>query len=310
MVRKLMAGLTVAVAVAAGCASSGSSSYCAGGTCVPEGGFSDAGYDGPVTCGDRRCDGTETCITCSLDCGQCPACPLAPTCSDALGAPANPMPRPDLYQGTSAPDAGADAGPPPSELPGTDGCQDAQLRMRLVSIETYAGGATIFCIVDGNDGSTSEVAITPMTGSLGDNQSFYFDPATSMFWGQTGLHPTTDNLTITYNCFTVVDNSAWSAALMALGQAAMQAGGIAGPYGWAFGAASAGAQAAAAAIMASNGAKLTFNAQQTIAKGELMDLTNGRMWKLRESGGGLLSMWDWELTVESWGCAFGVAPPP
>jgi hypothetical protein len=307
MFGRLLAALAVGVIGAVGCANSGATtpSSCSGDGCA-DAAFGN-GEGGPAQCGNGVCDASEDCLSCPLDCGQCPACALAPSCSNALGAPANPAPRPDLYQGDSAPDAGADASVP-DQLPGTDGCENAQLRMRVVAIETYSGGGTIFCIVDGNDGSTSEVAITPQTKALGNNETFFFDPANSMFWGQTALHTTTNDLTITYNCFNVVDNSAWSAALNALGQAAQQAGGIAGPYGWAFGVASAGAQAAAAAIQASNGAKLTLNAQQTIPKGELLDLTNGRTWKVRETGGGFLSGWDWELTLESWGCAFGVPP--
>jgi hypothetical protein len=302
-----VAGALAAVTAPAGCAASSRSTgaSCAGAWCADAGEQLDApGNDGPTTCGDGRCAGGETCLSCSLDCGQCPACALAPSCSNALGAPSNPTPRPDLDQGVALPDAGTDAGVP-SALPGADGCQNPQLRMRIVDITTYSGSGTTFCIVDANDGATSEVAITPQSKALSDGETFYFDPATSMFWGQTGLHTTTNNLTITYNCFLVVDNSAWSSALQALGQASQQAGGIAGPYGWAFGVASAGAQAAAAAINATNGAKLKLNAQQTIDKSELLDLTNGRVWSIRKSGGGWLDGWNWQIDVESWGCALG-----
>jgi hypothetical protein len=133
-----------------------------------------------------------------------------------------------------------------------------------------------------------------------------------VFWGQKALHATTNNLTITYNCFLVVDNTAWAATLKALGNAAQQAGGIAGPYGWVFGAGSAAAQAAAAALQANNGNDLKFNAQQTIAKTELLDLTNGREWTVRETGGscvlGIGDCWDWQISVVSWGCAAGTTP--
>jgi hypothetical protein len=240
--------------------------------------------------------------TFDAEAGPAAACALAPSCANALGAPSHPTPRPDLDQGL--PDAGTDASIP-SSVPGVDGCQDAQLRMRVESVTTYAGGAQIYCIVTATDGATSEAAITTKTKSLGNGETDYFDPQSAMFWGQAALHRTTDNLTITYNCLEVVDNAVWSSALQALGAAAMQAGGVAGPYGWAFGAASAGAQAAAAALQAASGDKLVFNTQQTIDRSELLDLTNGRTWALRKSGGGWPYQWDWEIAIESWGCANG-----
>jgi hypothetical protein len=278
------------------------------------------GDSGPPTCGDGVCNGKETCISCSLDCGQCEACPLAPTCSNALGEPTSPTPRPDLDQGLA--DAGADADAHvvvPSSMPGDDGCENPQLRMRIESITTNSGSGTTVCMVEATDGSTSEVATTSETGDLSDGQTFYFDPGTSVFWGQNALHTTTNNLTITYNCFLVVDNSAWAATLTALGSAAKSAGGIAGPYGWVFGAGSAAAAAAAAALQANSGNDLMLNAQQTIAKTELLDLTNGRVWTIRKTGGSCSlggscgscdlgangSCWDWQIDVESWGCAAG-----
>lgn len=43
--------------------------------------YGDGGFDGnepegapPPSCGDGKCDGSETCQTCALDCGTCPGC--------------------------------------------------------------------------------------------------------------------------------------------------------------------------------------------------------------------------------------------
>jgi hypothetical protein len=290
----------------------------------------DAGEDGAVSlpaiptpeagaavCGDGACSGGETCEICSLDCGLCPACTLAPSCSEAVGLPVSPTPRSDLDIGESAVDAGPDASVP-SALPGTDGCQDAQLSLRVAQITAYSGGGQIYCIISSTDGVWSDAALTGRTKDLGSGESYAFDPTSSIFWGGTGVgdggtgatafHATSDNLTITYNCFLVVDNSAWTAALNALAGAAQGAGGIAGPYGWAFGAGSAAAAAAAAAVNAASGDDLKLNGQQTIAKSELLDLTNGRTWHVRQSGGDILTKWDWELEIESWGCAAGAVP--
>src|SRR4051812_12666135 len=44
----------------------------------------DAGPDAtvePSICGDLACTGDETCVTCPNDCGQCPVCNAAPSCS-------------------------------------------------------------------------------------------------------------------------------------------------------------------------------------------------------------------------------------
>jgi hypothetical protein len=232
-----------------------------------------------------------------------------------VGDPSSPTPRPDLDQGLA--DAGADGGvdaSAPYSMPGQDGCENPELRLRIERITTNTGGGTTVCMVEATDGATSEVATTSVTGDLSSGQTFYFDPGTSIFWGQNGLHTTTNNLTITYNCFLVTNDATWTAALNALGQAAQQAGGIAGPYGWAFGAGAAAAKAAAAALQANNGNSLTLNAQQTIPKSELLDLTNGRVWTIRETGGtcvlGIGDCWEWQIDVESWGCAKGNGERP
>jgi hypothetical protein len=315
----------VVVSLAAGCGASSTTGM--GGNSAPDAG-EDTGSTplpaiptpeaGPAVCGDGACSGGESCETCSLDCAVCPACTLAPSCSEAVGLPVNPTPRLDLYLGESV-DAGLDASVP-SALPGNDGCQDAQLSLRVAQITAYSGGGQIYCIISSTDGVWSDAALTGRTKDLGSGESYAFDPTSSIFWGGTGggdggggagtttFHTTSDNLTITYNCFLVVDNAAWTAALNALAGAAQSAGGIAGPYGWAFGAGSAAAAAAAAAVNAASGDDLKLNGQQTIAKSELLDLTNGRTWHVRQGGGNILTKWDWELEIESWGCAAGAIP--
>jgi hypothetical protein len=305
------AGAFIGVVMASGCGAAGTGAQAGAGS-------GDAGQSattpslpvaeaGAPICGDSACAASETCETCSLDCGQCPACPSAPSCSEAVGIPVSPLPRLDLDIGESV-DAGPE-GSAPSELPGSDGCQNAQLSLRISQITTYSGGGQIYCIVSSSDGVSSEAALTGKTKDLGSGESYSFDPTSSVFWGQTGLHMTSDNLTITYNCFLVVNNSGWAAALSALAGAAQSAGGVAGPYGWAFGVGSVAAAAAAAAVNAASGDDLKLNGQQTISKSELLDLTNGRVWNVRESGGDIFSKWDWELQIESWGCAAGSAPP-
>ena len=254
--------------------------------------------DGGHVCGDSRCDNGETCTTCPGDCGACKKCPAAPSCTDAVGVPSNPTPRPDLFQTTV--DAGAlEAGAP---LMSSE-CLAPQLRMRIESIKANKGGGELYCIVNASDGATSEVAITQKTKSLNDGETNFFDPSVALYWGQKDLRPTTNNLTITYNCF-VVKTDAYSKVVKAAGDSAIMAGGVAGPYGWAFGLGGVAANVAAAALAAAAGDELRLNAQQVIDKSELLDLTNGRTWMIRKGGGcGLLCNWDWEVHVQSWGCA-------
>jgi len=307
-----VSAFAMAVGVSAACGASGSNaSGDPGDTNASDAAtaFQTDAATGPGACGDHTCNTNENCASCSIDCGQCPACTLAPSCSDALGIPSSPSPRLDLDLGIKE-DAGPEGGKPKPALPGQDGCEDAQLRLRLQSITTANGGGVIYCIVSATDGVSAEVALTGKTGDLGDGETSAFDPGSAVFWGQgAGLHTTTNNLTITYDCFKVVDNSAWASALGALSKAANDAGAtIGGPYGWAFGATSAASAAAAAAVTATNGDDHLFNAQQTIDKSELLDLTNGRTWSIDKNGGGLFSKWDWQIAIESWGCAAGSPP--
>jgi len=251
-------------------------------------------------CGDSICNNNETCLTCQQDCGPCPACAAAPSCTDSLGVPSSTNHRYDLdINAASTPDLGGASDGGPS---GND-CGDAQLRLRIAKVSVSKGGGELYCIVSATDGAKSEVALTTKTKSLGDNDAHYFDPTVAVFWGQKDLSKTTDNLTITYDCFKV-GSDAWAKALQALSDAAMKAGGIAGPYGWAFGAGSAAAAAAAAAAASASGDEHRFNAQQTIDRKTLLDLTNGRTWDVRQTGGcGVFCSFDWTVTVESWGCA-------
>lgn len=255
---------------------------------------------GPGTCGDGKCNSNETCRACAQDCGECPKCPLAPSCTDAVGVPANPTLRGDLSQPPVTTDGGAsDAGSPV----GDGVCQDPELRLRIEKIVAHKGGGQIYCVVSATDGATSEAAITQKTKSLGDGETNYFDATTGLYWGQKDLHRTTNNLTVTFNCF-LVKSDAWAKVLKAMGDTATQLGGTPTPYGWAFGLGGIAANAASAGIQAGAGDDLRFNAQQTIDRKDLLDLTNGRTWSIRKGGGcGLFCDWDWEVFVQSWGCA-------
>lgn len=262
---------------------------------------------GPRGCGDGVCEGLETCRSCGVDCGACEKCAYAPACEGAEGVPTQVSVRTDLVQ----PPPRGEISPPE---PAPDGaCYDAELRVRIQKIKVYRGSGDAYCIIEANDGKESEVAITMKTGELKDNQEFFFPVGQGVLWGQKELKTTTNNLTLTYNCYNAVDNSAWAAALKALGDTAASVGGSAvggaSPYGWAFGLGGAAANAASAAITAAQKDQRRIQFQQTIGREQLLDLTNGRSWTImREDDGGTFGWgnWKWEITIQSWGCSAAV----
>lgn len=268
---------------------------------------------GPGKCGDGVCNlgFGEDCSNCPDDCGQCPKCPYAPSCTEAVGAPINPMPEANLDYPHGGPWTGDYGG-----VQHPISCGQPKLRIRISKILANKNdGEAIYCIVQASDGVQSGVAITNKTGGLNDGQSYFFDPSVGVFWGQKDLALSNNNITVTYNCVQV-KKDAWGGVLMAAGMAAGQAGSFAGPYGWAFGLGDIGLQAAGAALAATAGDNNLFNAQQVIDKNELLDLTNGKSWTV-EAGGGKCGGFagigthacDYTLTVESWGCADGKPVP-
>src|SRR5436309_1795197 len=104
----------------AGCGASGSddvfNSQCAQGDCDGGAPALNENEAGAPRCDDGVCSkDTETCRTCPRDCGECPTCEFAPSCTDAVGVPSHPTLRPDLNQGVDAP--ASDAGDGGTTLP-------------------------------------------------------------------------------------------------------------------------------------------------------------------------------------------------
>ncbi len=268
---------------------------------------------GPGVCGDGVCNlgFGEDCTMCPEDCGQCPKCPYAPSCTEAVGAPINPTPEANLNYPNGGPWAGDYGG---DQQPMS--CGPAKLRIGITKILANKNdGQSIYCIVQATDGVASGAAITNKTGGLNDGDSYSFDPSVGVFWGQKDLAVSKNNMTITYNCVQV-NKDVWGAVLMAAGMAAGQAGQFGGAYGWAFGLGDVGLQAAGAALAATAGDDNLFNAQQVVDKNELLDMTNGKTWTITAGGGscgGFIGIGthacQYTLTVESWGCADGKPVP-
>lgn len=290
-----------------------------------------------AVCGDDVCSPGETCVACPTDCGQCPACNAAPSCSKGVALPSQPTTL--SFDELSGNINAATVGVPEGGFPVPESCGGAQLRLRIRRIEVGHQGKQVwlptgtldgspqsyYCLIQASDGvivgeegntnGTVEVALTKATASIPDNGGADFGPADSIFWGQAGPRLTQNNLTVTYSCFQQKDpgSDSWSAVLSAAGEAAGSAAG-AGPYGWAFGLAGVALQTAAAAVDAAQqqGDWHMFDVTQTIDQSWLLQLTNGHVWSFTRGGGEAAFQYPWSVTlyVESWGCADAKTPPP
>jgi len=268
------------------------------------------------SCGDGTCNGKETCVTCPDDCGACPACDLAPTCTGASSVPADATALASFDNDTqSVYSSGVDAG-----AGGSANCSDPLLKMRVSEIQIHKNGASsgveMFCVVQADDGQSSELMVTPDYMNLNDNNpALILSPSAGTFWGEAvnGVKLSQFNITVTYQCYMVLQPDAFQNALNAIAGVAGAAAAIPGnPYGWAFGIGGAAAAAAAAATAAGSGASVLLSVQQTIDASSLLSLTNGRTWVIEQTGSTKLDgdcgffggcNWDWEVDVEAWGCA-------
>jgi hypothetical protein len=292
------------------------------GACVECTSFFDAGNgtggsDAAPMCGDNECNGTENCVNCPADCGECPACSLAPSCTGASSVPSSPEALASFNNnGQTMYTSGVGLGMPP----GSTDCSDPLLKMRVSQVVIHKNGDPgslhLFCLVQADDGQSSQLMLTPDWMNISDNNPpLILSPAQGTFWGEAtnGIKLSQFNITVTYQCFMELQPSALQNALMAISQFAGAAAAIPGnPYGWAFGVGGAAAAAAAAAAATGSGATPLLNVQQTIDQSSLLTLTNGRTWVIEQTGSttadgqcGFFGScdWDWELDVEAWGCA-------
>src|SRR5206468_1249049 len=84
-------------------------------------------------CGENVCSDSESCLMCPNNCGECPACNAAPSCSDGTALPSKTLKLP--FDVLSAPVSDADGGVPDGRFPASDECGGAQLRIRISRIE-------------------------------------------------------------------------------------------------------------------------------------------------------------------------------
>jgi hypothetical protein len=272
---------------------------------------------GPAVCGDGVCQSPETCDTCPADCGMCPACAFSPSCTGASSVPANPM---ALASFNNAGQTMFSSGMGFTDPGAVAACSYPLLKMRLAQVVVHKNGTPgkldLFCIVSADDGQSSQLVATQLFMGLSDNNApLVILPGAGTFWGNAinGVKLSQFNVTVTYQCYMVLQPSALQNALMAIaGYSGMIAGIPGNPYGWAFGLGGAAAAAAAAASAIGMGAVPLLDVQQTINSDALLKLTNGYTWSIEQKGtttaNGHCNVfsscdWDWELGIEAWGCA-------
>jgi hypothetical protein len=174
----------------------------------------------------------------------------------------------------------------------------------------------LYCVISASDGYTSQITVTSPTKDMKDGDSFEWDPNGAIVWGgKLGekanalgdeLRETRNNLTITYNCFRTNNTEGAAKVAATVADSAREAGAVGGSYGWAFGIGSVAADLIAGALDAAKGDTHVLNETRTIEGKHLLDLTNARSFSVREANDQLQPIWDrwdWELTMQAWGCA-------
>lgn len=196
---------------------------------------------------------------------------------------------------------------------GTEECGAPLFRVRLAQVTTVRVHSTtndqVYCAVTAESNAGDEVAVTPATSNLGKGDSYQYTIANGIVWGNAGPRAPKGPLRLTYDCFEQDDPDGAKNLLEAIGTAAGSVGSIPGmPYGWAFGVGGA-VLSGVGTIIGQNKDDHIFNATQTIAAEDQLELTKGAYWTVSRGGDQTIGRWQWDLRMEIWGCAeYGVLP--
>jgi len=260
---------------------------------------------GPPVCGDVVCelDRGEDCLTCPLDCGECPTCDLAPTCTGAMALPTSAVPLEDCNNGDRINYAcGTEIGLPASE---TD-CTDPQLRVRIREIEIRRDDLIktgFYCVVTAEDGSHSELLLSRRQEVASGTSVWPMPLAESVFWGQGDLYRSISNLTLTYECYLSPDASEYEQLFDEVSDSAADVADDGDGYGWVFGTVSVAGAIIAAALGTMSDERI-LAVQQTIDAGALLELTNSRTWTIEHHDDSIWpNAYDVVLRIQAWGCA-------
>lgn len=218
---------------------------------------------------------------------------------------AHPEPRP-----TANPTGAAELAASPAVAHGgvAQPCENPRLRIRVAQLdvpEEYddVTNDEIYCLIAAEGTESSELRLTPVTAPIDEGGSHAFALAEGVVWGQQDLSAPKGNLALTYNCIESDDLSIYNGLIDAIGDAAEQAGGVAGDSGWVFDAVGIFSDLLPS-VLSLDGDDQLFNAFQIIPEDMHLSLTQGAYWMVRRSyeGGAFESNWDWQLRMEIWGC--------
>ncbi len=193
-------------------------------------------------------------------------------------------------------------------------CLPPRLRMRVAKLimheeEEDIPNDVVYCAIISEAETAAELRLLAPTPPLDEGEEHTYALTEGVIWGQDNdVVDPGGNMIITYNCFEQDSVEGWQALLEAVGDAADGLGGLPGDLGWIFPSIGALAELIGAALSFESDDHL-FNASQIIPKELHLEMTNGRWWGVRQSGKAGLSDWDWELRIESWGCADNGAAP-
>jgi hypothetical protein len=222
------------------------------------------------------------------------------------------------YAGMVDPEAYRDAHPEPAASLGfaaagqaTAGgmpqpCDNPRLRIRVARLDVIEEdddftNDEVYCVITAEGGAAAEIRVTPITPPLDEGDNIEFALAQGVVWGQQDLVAPMGGISLTYNCIESDTADGYSNLLEAIGDAADQAGGMAGDNGWIFGAVGIVSDLLPSVLSLDSDDQL-FNASQIVPEDMHLALTQGAYWEVRRSGTHLNSDWDWLLRMEIWGC--------
>ena len=255
-------------------------------------------------CGDDVCQesGGESCESCPLDCGDCPTCDYAPTCTGALSVPSSSEALDECNNEEQSIFAcGSGVGIAVEET----NCTDPQLRLRVRQLQIKRGNLItnrIYCVITAEDGAHSELLITPIQDAPYGDTTLTYPVSQSLFWGQDDLYASVSNITVTYDCYESVNSAGYEKLVDDVADQAADSAQNAGGYGWVFGAVAVAGKIISGAL-ANVSDRHIVNVQQTIDADALLALTNSRTWTIQKEGGFAATFFNARLEVQSWGCA-------
>lgn len=187
-------------------------------------------------------------------------------------------------------------------------CDNPRLRIRVASItvnEDYddVSDDIVYCVITTEAETVSELHLLPPTIELDEGQTHNYGTTAGIIWGaENQLTPPGGNMHVTYDCFESDQADGFNQLVEAAAEIAGNVDGvpIPGLDGWIV-----PGDVLSSLLMnliALDTDDYLLNAQQTIDKALLLELTQGRYWNLRRSDEGTFWAWDWTLRLEAWGC--------